>query len=60
MELIPLYNRLLRVLQKMPNDYTYRKETEKLVKDRLKIVKEVSLDDHNEMITISPQKILRN
>lgn len=41
LELTPLYNRILRVLDKMPKDYVYRKETEKLVKDRLKIVKEV-------------------
>ncbi|XP_020289611.1 NADH dehydrogenase [ubiquinone] 1 alpha subcomplex subunit 5 [Pseudomyrmex gracilis] len=40
LELVPLYNRILRVLQKMPNDYAYRKETEKIVKDRLKIVRE--------------------
>lgn len=46
LELVPLYNRILRVLQKMPNDYAYRKETEKIVKDRLKIVREVSLDNH--------------
>ncbi|EFN61171.1 NADH dehydrogenase [ubiquinone] 1 alpha subcomplex subunit 5 [Camponotus floridanus] len=39
-ELTPLYNRILRMLDKMPKEYTYRKETEKLVKDRLKIVKE--------------------
>lgn len=31
------------MLDKMPKEYTYRKETEKLVKDRLKIVKEVML-----------------
>ncbi|XP_012531488.1 NADH dehydrogenase [ubiquinone] 1 alpha subcomplex subunit 5 [Monomorium pharaonis] len=38
-ELIPLYNRILRVLEKFPKDYTYRKETEELVKNRLKVMK---------------------
>nr|XP_012235583.1 PREDICTED: NADH dehydrogenase [ubiquinone] 1 alpha subcomplex subunit 5 [Linepithema humile] len=38
--LIPLYNRILRVLEKFPKDYAYRKETEQVIKDRLKIVKE--------------------
>ncbi|XP_029676643.1 NADH dehydrogenase [ubiquinone] 1 alpha subcomplex subunit 5 [Formica exsecta] len=40
LELTPLYNRILRVLEKFPKDYAYRKETEKLVRNRLKIVKE--------------------
>jgi len=40
-ELIPLYNRILRVLGKFPEDYTYRKETEGTIKNRLKIVQEV-------------------
>ncbi|XP_011689002.1 PREDICTED: NADH dehydrogenase [ubiquinone] 1 alpha subcomplex subunit 5 [Wasmannia auropunctata] len=38
MELIPLYNRLLRVLGQFPKDYTYRKETEGVIKSRLTIV----------------------
>ncbi|XP_070165836.1 NADH dehydrogenase [ubiquinone] 1 alpha subcomplex subunit 5 isoform X2 [Polyergus mexicanus] len=40
LEITPLYNRILRVLEKFPKDYAYRKETEKLVRNRLKIVKE--------------------
>jgi len=36
-----MYKRILRVLEKFPKDYAYRKETEKIVKDRLKIVREV-------------------
>lgn len=43
LELIPLYNRILRVLAKFPKDYTYRKETEGIVNSRLKIVKEVKI-----------------
>ncbi|KAL6256365.1 hypothetical protein P5V15_012481 [Pogonomyrmex californicus] len=39
LELVPLYKRILRVLEKLPKDYTYRKETEKLVKDRMTIMK---------------------
>jgi len=39
-ELPPLYNRILRVLGQFPKEYTYRQETEKLVKDRLRIVQE--------------------
>ncbi|XP_011872269.1 PREDICTED: NADH dehydrogenase [ubiquinone] 1 alpha subcomplex subunit 5 [Vollenhovia emeryi] len=38
LELTPLYQRILRVISKLPEDYTYRKETEELVKNRLKIV----------------------
>ncbi|XP_072755461.1 NADH dehydrogenase [ubiquinone] 1 alpha subcomplex subunit 5 [Anoplolepis gracilipes] len=41
-ELTPLYNRILTVLDKLPKDYAYRKEMEKLVRDRLKIVKETA------------------
>lgn len=36
-----MYKRVLRLLEKFPKDYAYRTETEKLLKDRLKIVKEV-------------------
>lgn len=43
LELAPLYKRILRVLEKFPKDYAYRKETEKLAKERLQIVKEVKL-----------------
>ncbi|XP_011169153.1 NADH dehydrogenase [ubiquinone] 1 alpha subcomplex subunit 5 [Solenopsis invicta] len=39
-ELMPLYNRILRVLEKLPKDYTYRTQTEGLVKNRLKIIQE--------------------
>ncbi|KAL0105301.1 hypothetical protein PUN28_016744 [Cardiocondyla obscurior] len=39
MELIPLYTRILRVLEKFPKNYTYRKETEKMTKNRLQVVK---------------------
>jgi len=36
-----MYKRILRLLEKLPKDYAYRTETEKIVQDRLKIVKEV-------------------
>lgn len=42
LELAPLYKRILRVLEKFPKDYAYRKETEKLAKERLQIVKETA------------------
>ncbi|XP_071649299.1 NADH dehydrogenase [ubiquinone] 1 alpha subcomplex subunit 5 [Temnothorax longispinosus] len=40
LELIPLYKRILRVLQTFPKDYAYRKETEGIVQNRLKIMQE--------------------
>ncbi|XP_011331367.1 NADH dehydrogenase [ubiquinone] 1 alpha subcomplex subunit 5 isoform X2 [Ooceraea biroi] len=40
MDLSTVYKRILRVLEKFPKDSTYRVETEKVVKDRLKIVRE--------------------
>lgn len=40
-DIIPVYERLLKLLDKFPANYTYRAETEKLVKHRLDIVKNV-------------------
>jgi NADH dehydrogenase (ubiquinone) 1 alpha subcomplex subunit 5 len=40
-DLTAMYKRILRVLDKFPKDYAYRTETEKIVQNRLKIVREV-------------------
>ncbi|XP_032668044.1 NADH dehydrogenase [ubiquinone] 1 alpha subcomplex subunit 5 [Odontomachus brunneus] len=37
-DIIPVYNRILKLLDKFPENYTYRTETEKLVKYRLSVV----------------------
>jgi len=34
-----LYSKTLRALAKMPNDYTYRKETETLINERASVIK---------------------
>lgn len=36
--LIRLYDKILRVVQKLPEDYSYRQTTEQLIKERAKIV----------------------
>lgn len=36
--LIRLYDKILRVVQKLPEDYSYRQQTEQLVNERAKIV----------------------
>lgn len=41
LDIIPVYDKLLKLMEKFPKDYAYRRETEKLVKDRLDIVKNV-------------------
>lgn len=40
--LTALYNKILRALAKMPNDAAYRKYTEQIVSERVKIVSSVS------------------
>ncbi|KYQ47957.1 NADH dehydrogenase [ubiquinone] 1 alpha subcomplex subunit 5, partial [Trachymyrmex zeteki] len=50
-DLIPLYNRILKVLQKFPKDYTYRKETEGIIKTRLTVMQQ------NENIEVVEDKI---
>ncbi|KAH0955066.1 hypothetical protein HN011_005592 [Eciton burchellii] len=41
-DLTAMYKRILRVLDKFPKDYAYRTETEKIVQNRLKIVRETA------------------
>ncbi|KAG5348386.1 NDUA5 dehydrogenase, partial [Acromyrmex charruanus] len=50
-ELIPLYNKILRMLQKFPKDYTYRTETEGIIKTRLTVMQQ------NENIQVVEEKI---
>jgi len=55
MDLSTMYKRILRLLEKLPKDYAYRTETEKIVQDRLKIVKEVGHNGRKQR-DISPMK----
>ncbi|KYN27039.1 NADH dehydrogenase [ubiquinone] 1 alpha subcomplex subunit 5, partial [Trachymyrmex cornetzi] len=51
LELIPLYNRILKELQKFPKDYAYRTETEGIIKTRLTVMQQ------NENIQVVEDKI---
>lgn len=48
-----LYGKILRALDKLPQDYPYRTTTEKLIKERATIVKDVS---HNIFFFINVKK----
>ena len=43
--LLRAYDKCLRVLSKLPQDYTYRQRTEKLIQERVNIVKTVNIID---------------
>ena len=44
-KLVILYDKILRTLQRIPEEAAYRKYTEAIVKDRLAMVKTVSIDN---------------
>lgn len=43
-KLVILYDKILRTLQRIPEDAAYRKHTENIIKDRLALVKTVRID----------------